>query len=137
MLELAAAAGEIDLKYLDESGFCLWSPVSYSYIRRGQRKRLEQTKRRGRRLSILGLWQPYVSFEYGLAIGSFTSKSYIRAKGKGSPRKSHSNSSKQVASPWSWKITVPCTPATSQERNCQSGRQKDCISSFYPNTAPR
>lgn len=41
MLELAAAAGEIDLKYLDESGFCLWSPVSYSYIRRGQRKRLE------------------------------------------------------------------------------------------------
>jgi hypothetical protein len=28
MLELAAAAGEIELKYLDESGFCLWSPVS-------------------------------------------------------------------------------------------------------------
>ncbi len=78
MLELAAAAGEIALKYLDESGFCLWSPVSYSYIRSGQRKRLEQTKRRGRRLSILGLWQPYVSFEYGLAIGSFTSESYIR-----------------------------------------------------------
>ncbi len=25
MLQLAAAAGEIDLKYLDESGFCLWS----------------------------------------------------------------------------------------------------------------
>lgn len=78
MLELAAAAGEIDLKYLDESGFCLWSPVSYSYIHRGQRKRLEQTKRRGRRLSILGLWQPCVSFEYGLALGSFTSESYIR-----------------------------------------------------------
>jgi putative transposase len=33
MLELAAATGEIDLKYLDESGFCLWSPVSYSYIK--------------------------------------------------------------------------------------------------------
>ncbi len=78
MLELAAAAGEIDLKYLDESGFCLWSPVSYSYIKRGQRKRLEQGKRRGRRLSILGLWQPYVSFEYGLALGSFKSASYIR-----------------------------------------------------------
>lgn len=81
MLELAAAAGEIDLKYLDESGFCLWSPVSYSYIQRGQRKRLEQTKRRGRRLSILGLWQPCVSFEYGLALGSFTSESYIRYLG--------------------------------------------------------
>ena len=42
----------------------------------GRQKRLEQTKRRGRRLSILGLWQPLVKFTYGLAIGSFTSKSY-------------------------------------------------------------
>lgn len=37
MLELAAAAGEIELKYIDESGFCPWSAVSYSYIRRGDR----------------------------------------------------------------------------------------------------
>lgn len=78
MLELAAAAGDIDLKYLDESGFCLWSPLSYSYIPKGQRKRLEQTARRERRLSILGLWEPCVSFDYGLAVGSFTSESYIR-----------------------------------------------------------
>ena len=28
MLEMAAAEGTIDLKYLDEAGFCLWSPVS-------------------------------------------------------------------------------------------------------------
>ena len=40
MLELAAAAGEIDLLYLDESGFSLWSPVSYSYFFRGEQKRL-------------------------------------------------------------------------------------------------
>ncbi len=78
MLELAAATGEIDLKYLDESGFCLWSPVSYSYIKRGQPKRLEQTQRRGKRLSILGFWSPLKCFEYGLALGSFTSASYIR-----------------------------------------------------------
>ena len=78
MLELAAASGEIVLKYLDESGFCLWSPVSYSYIKKGQRKRLEQTQRRGKRLSILGFWQPGVSFEYGLSVGSFTSASYVR-----------------------------------------------------------
>jgi hypothetical protein len=44
MLELAAASGEIQLKYLDESGFCLWSPVSYSYSPIGQQKRMEQTK---------------------------------------------------------------------------------------------
>ncbi len=68
----------IHLKYLDESGFCLWSPVSYSYVKKGEQKRLEQTPRRGRRLSILALWSPLVSFEYGLAIGSFTSETYIK-----------------------------------------------------------
>lgn len=78
MLELAAAAGEIDLLYLDESGFSLWSPVSYSYFFRGEQKRIEQTPRRGRRLSILGLLQPKVTFIYGLAIGSFTGASYIK-----------------------------------------------------------
>jgi transposase len=78
LLELASAAGEIDLLYLDESGFSLWSPVSYSYFFRGEQKRLEQTPRRGRRLSILGLLQPLVTFVYGLAIGSFTSSSYIK-----------------------------------------------------------
>jgi hypothetical protein len=37
MLELAAAAGEIELKYLDEAAFCLESPVSYSYrLQRGR-----------------------------------------------------------------------------------------------------
>jgi putative transposase len=36
MLELAAAAGEIDLKYLDESGFCAWSEPGYTYYQRGE-----------------------------------------------------------------------------------------------------
>lgn len=78
MLELAAAAGEIDLKYLDESGFCLWSPVTYTYFPQNEQKRQEQTQRRGRRLSILGIMQTKVSFTYGLVIGSFTSESYIK-----------------------------------------------------------
>jgi putative transposase len=76
MLELSAAAGEIDLKYLDESGFCAWSEPSYSYDFRGQQKRLEQSQRRGRRLSIIGLLQPIVSFVYGLVIGSVSRQSY-------------------------------------------------------------
>jgi len=38
-LKLAAQEGYIDLKYLDESGCCLWSPVSYSYSRIGEQKR--------------------------------------------------------------------------------------------------
>jgi len=58
-------------------GCCLWSPVSYSYSRIGEQKRLEQTERRGRRISILGLWQPDEGFEYALACGSFNSSSYI------------------------------------------------------------
>jgi transposase len=77
MLEMAAAAGEIDLFYLDESGCCQWSPVSYSYYFRGEQKHQEQTKKRGRRLSILGVWQPLVTFVYGLVLGSFNSQDYI------------------------------------------------------------
>ena len=76
MLEIAAAAGEIDLKYLDESGFCMWCSPGYTYYPVGEPKRLEQTKRRGRRLSIIGLFQPLVSFIYGL--GSVNGKSYIK-----------------------------------------------------------
>ena len=66
------------IKYLDESGFCLWSSVGYTYFPSKEQKRQEQTPRRGRRLSILGIMQPKVSFNYGLAIGSFTSKSYMK-----------------------------------------------------------
>jgi len=76
-LELSAAAGEIDLKYLDESGFCMWSEPSYTYYQIGEQKRLEQTNRRGRRLSIIGLLQPLISFVYGLVIGGVNRKSYI------------------------------------------------------------
>jgi putative transposase len=76
MLQLAAAAGEIDLKYLDDNGFCLWSIPGYTYYPVGEQKRLEQTQRRGRRLSILALMQPLVSFVYGLVIGSVKSRSY-------------------------------------------------------------
>jgi putative transposase len=77
MLKLAAA-GEICLKYLDESGFCMWSLVSYTWAKQGVPKRMEQTPRRGRRLSIWGLMQPGLSFEYGLSLGSINSKSYIQ-----------------------------------------------------------
>lgn len=78
MLQLAAATGEIDLKYLDESGFCMWSEPGYTYYFKGEQKRLEQTKRRGRRLSIIGFLQPLISFVYGLVIGGVDRKSYIQ-----------------------------------------------------------
>jgi putative transposase len=67
------------LKYLDESGCCLWSPVSYSYSRVGEQKRLEQTRQRwGRRISILGIWQPDQQFDYALAQGGFKTSSYLK-----------------------------------------------------------
>ncbi len=78
MLEIAAATREIDLKYLDESGFCAWSEPGYTYYFRGEQKRLEQTKRRGRRLSIIGFLQPLISFIYGLVIGGVDRKSYMQ-----------------------------------------------------------
>ncbi len=78
MLQLAAATGEIDLKYLDESGFCMWSEPSYTYYFKGEQKRLEQTKRRGRRLSIIGFLQPLISFVYGLVIGGVDRNSDIK-----------------------------------------------------------
>jgi putative transposase len=77
MLELSAASGEIDLKYLDESGFCVWSEPGYTYYFKGEQKRLEQTQCRGRRLSIIGFLQPLISFVYGLVIGAVSRKSYI------------------------------------------------------------
>lgn len=77
-LELAAFEGHIDLKYLDEAGFCLQSPVSYSYSRVNQQKRLEQVPTRGNRISILGLWQIDRRFEYALAQGGFDGGSYIK-----------------------------------------------------------
>jgi putative transposase len=41
-----------------------------------EQKRLEQTKRRGRRLSIVGLLQQGISFVYGLVIGGVDRKAY-------------------------------------------------------------
>lgn len=77
-MKRSAEAGEICLKYLDESGFSLWSPVSYGYALVGAQKRMEQTHRiYGTRLSILGLYEAGRGFEYGLAKGGFDSRKFI------------------------------------------------------------
>jgi putative transposase len=77
-LELMMLEGYVDLKYLDESGFWAWSGVSYSYIRTGKQKRLEQPKKRAKRLSVIGLLGQGKGFEYGLIEGSFNSQVYIK-----------------------------------------------------------
>ena len=82
----AHSAGEICLKFLDESGFCLWSPVSYTYARKGTQKVLEQTSRRGRRLNILGLYSIGVSFDYGLKERKFSGRYLCQTSGLASTK---------------------------------------------------
>lgn len=76
-LELAAAMGEIHLKYLDETGFSCWSQAQYGWIKQGESKRLEQTHSRGNRISLLGVFQPEIGFDAVCRIGSMTSQEYI------------------------------------------------------------
>ncbi|OKH23421.1 DDE endonuclease [Chroogloeocystis siderophila 5.2 s.c.1] len=78
LLQQAAREGHLKLKYLDESGFDCWSPVSYSWCLVGTQKRQEQTARHGRRVNIIGVWEPDCRFTYGLSVGSITSATYIR-----------------------------------------------------------
>ncbi|WP_287255790.1 transposase [Moorena sp. SIO4E2] len=73
MLEISAAVGEICLKYLDESGFSLWAETLYTWMKIGTQKRIEQGKKKGKRLNICGLLERGKSFEYGLAFKSFKS----------------------------------------------------------------
>ncbi len=126
----------IHLKYLDESGFCLWSPVSYSYVKKGEQKRLEQTPRRGRRLSILALWSPLVSFEYGLAIGSFTSETYIKVMDWQAERaRSHLADTGQIT------VVVQDNGSLHTSRLVQTKwlewQEKGLYLFSYPNTVPK
>ena len=47
--------------------------VTYSWSRRGEQKRIEQTKKKGKRLNVCGLLEVGKGFEYGLALKSFKS----------------------------------------------------------------
>lgn len=78
LLKLWALLGLVHLKYLDESGCYCQSPTDYAYAPRGQQKRLQQTRRRGRRVNIWGVWEPQVIFEYALMLGSLTAQTYLK-----------------------------------------------------------
>lgn len=51
--------------------------MSYSYSRIGSQKQMAQVGSRTGRISILGLWQPELSFEYALVQGGFKAERYI------------------------------------------------------------
>ena len=48
---------------LDELGFCLWSSVSYSYAKKGKQKQINQTKKREKRVNVIGVLEKGKSFE--------------------------------------------------------------------------
>ena len=64
--------------YLDESGCCLESPLSYGYGQIGQQKSIPQNKNRGRRINIMGVWEENRNFEYALKVGTYKAKNYVR-----------------------------------------------------------
>ncbi len=66
MLRSEELMGYIRLKYLDEEGFSLWSPVSYSYIKGCEQKKIDQSQKRGKRLNPLGIYDPHKSLNYAL-----------------------------------------------------------------------
>lgn len=73
-----AQLGIICLKYLDESGCCQQRASDYGYSPRGQQKRVTQRKRRGRRINILGIWQPKRQFDYALMVGTLKTSTFLK-----------------------------------------------------------
>ena len=65
------------MKYLDQAGLGLWSPASYTYIKVGDQKQIMQSKKRLKRLNILGKHSPAQNLNYALSIGSFTQDNFI------------------------------------------------------------
>lgn len=66
MLELSGAVGEIDLEYLDESGFYIWRVLGYIYYFIPKQKHLKRRKCYSLKLSIIDFLQPLMRFVYGL-----------------------------------------------------------------------
>jgi putative transposase len=78
MLKQWAHEGVIRLLYLDESGFERTNPLTYSYVKRAKQHRIPKASRRGQRISVLGFWQPQERFDYGMVVGGFNTKRYLK-----------------------------------------------------------
>lgn len=78
MLKHWAEQGLMRLKYLDESGCTCVRSVEYSYAQKGVQKSIRQRARRGRRINILGVWEPGVQFDYALMVGTLKAPTYVQ-----------------------------------------------------------
>ena len=52
--------------------------MSYTYVKKGKQKQINQTKKRGKRLNVIGVLEKGKSFEYGLSVSGITSETYIK-----------------------------------------------------------
>ena len=52
--------------------------MSFGYSPIGQQKSIAQHQNRGRRINIMGVWETATSFEYGLKVGTYKAKNYLR-----------------------------------------------------------
>ena len=76
--------------YLDESGCYCESPLVYSYGKKGEQKKIEQNRRKGRRINLMGVWEPNQSMEYAMVASSIktkTSVSFIEKQGEKAARR--------------------------------------------------
>jgi len=78
MLKKWAEMGLIALMYLDKSGCYPQSPLVYSYGEVGKQKIVKQKERRGRRINIMGVWEPDRKLEYGRIGCSLNAQRYIQ-----------------------------------------------------------
>jgi putative transposase len=60
-LRQRAAAGQLDLDYLDECGFAPSLPCGYSWTLPGDRKRVPYEYPQGRRVNVLATYRPYAA----------------------------------------------------------------------------
>ena len=63
--------------YFDESGCVCESPLVYSYGKKGEQKQIEQNRRKGRRINVMGVWEPEQKMEYAMVASSVKTKTYI------------------------------------------------------------
>ncbi|NES67443.1 MAG: hypothetical protein F6K24_20495 [Okeania sp. SIO2D1] len=89
---------------------------------------MEQTKRRGRRLSIIGLFQPLVSFVYGLVIGGVNCKSYIQMMEREAIEAEKLGRMRVIV-----QDNSPIDKCQEVQKLCQSGKLRVYTSFFYRN----
>jgi putative transposase len=83
-------------------------------------------------LAFSGLWQPGEGFEYALAQGGFKGKSYIEVMDWVAQKAAQNLGGDGDASRSSCRITGRCIKAVWCRSSGPAGRNKGCLSSFYP-----